>query len=107
MNDDIKKYNRYMRYIATQEISPSQEANRIHTDETKTVFDAFAKHTNLLYIKASPTTTDSQYIQNYVIVTLLGGIFNSPRRSLDFCNYKPRNIETTMNYFDKKTLNLL
>ena len=101
MMDDIKQYNKD---IATQVKSPSQEANWITMNEVKIVFDALTKQANLLYKKANPTTKDLQDIQSYIIVALLGGMYVAPRRSLDYCNFKIKEVDPTMNYLDKKTL---
>ena len=101
MMDDIKQYNKD---IATQEKSPSQEANWITMNEVKTVFDALTKQANLLYKKANPSVKDLQDIQSYIIVALLGGMYVAPRRSLDYCNFKIKEVDPTMNYLDKKTL---
>jgi integrase len=101
MNDDVKEYNRD---ISTQEKSPSQEASWMKTDEIKKVFDTLAKHAMLLYKKESLSTTDLQDIQNYILVALLGGIFIPPRRSLDYTNFKIKNIDPELNYLEKKTM---
>jgi hypothetical protein len=101
MLDDVRHYNKE---ISTQDKSPEQQANWIKTDEVKKVFDQLEKHANLLYKKGSCTTTDIQDIQNYIIVCLLGGMFIPPRRSLDYCNFKIKNIDPALNYIDKKTL---
>jgi len=52
--------------------------------------------------KQKYTLSDLQEIQNYIIIALLGGIFISPRRSKDFCDFKIRNIDVSKdNYMDK------
>jgi hypothetical protein len=101
MMDDIKQYNKD---IATQEKSPSQEANWITMNEVKTVFDALTKQANLLYKKANLSVKDLQDIQSMIIVALLGGMFIAPRRSLDYCNFKIKEIDPAMNYLDKKQM---
>ena len=101
MNDDVKQYNKD---IATQEKSPSQEQSWMKTDEIKKAYDTLAKHAALLYKKESLSTNDLQDIQNYIIVALVSGLFIPPRRSLDYTNFKIKNIDPTLNYLDKKTL---
>ena len=101
MNDDVKQYNKD---IATQEKSPSQEQSWMKTDEIKKAYDTLAKHAALLYKKESLSSNDLQDIQNYIIVALVSGLFIPPRRSLDYTNFKIKNIDPTLNYLDKKTL---
>jgi len=101
MNDDVKQYNSD---ISTQEKSPSQEASWMKTEEVKKVFDSLAKHATFLYKKDTLSTNDLQDIQNYIIVALVGGLLIPPRRSLDYTNFKIKNIDPDMNYLDKKTL---
>ena len=101
MLDDVRAYNKG---IERQEKTPEQEASWIKTDEVKKVFDALQKQANLLYKKESLSSADLQEIQNFVIVSLLSGIFIPPRRSLDYCNFKIREIDPALNYLDKKSL---
>ena len=43
-----------------------------------------------------------QQIQDFIIVALLGGLFIPPRRSLDYCCFKIKNIDLEKdNYLDK------
>jgi integrase len=101
MLGDIKTYNKG---IATQEKTPEQEASWITMDEVKKIYDSLAKQANVLYKKETLSTVDLQEIQNFVIVSLLGGVFIPPRRSLDYTNFKIREIDPALNYLDKKTL---
>ena len=80
MLGDIKTYNNN---ISTQVKTPEQEASWITSEEVKKVFDTLAKQAALLYKKETLSTVDLQEIQNYVLVSLLGGVFIPPRRSLD------------------------
>jgi len=99
MLDDVRAYNKG---IATQEKTPEQEASWIKSDEVKKVFDTLQKQANLLYKKETLSSSDLQEIQNFVIVSLLSGVFIPPRRSLDYCNFKIREIDPAMNFLDKK-----
>ena len=101
MIGDIHTYNKG---IATQEKTPEQEASWITMDEIKKIYDALAKQAAVLYKKETLSSADLQEIQNYVIVCLLGGVFIPPRRSLDFCLFKIKEIAPALNYLDKKTL---
>ena len=100
----IQDCKAYSKQIDTQEKTPSQEESWMKMDEIKKVFDTLAKHAALLYKKESLSTNDLQDIQNYIIVALVAGLFIPPRRSLDYTNFKIKNIDPTLNYLDKKTL---
>ena len=101
MLGDIKTYNNN---ISTQEKTPEQEASWITMDEVKKVFDQLSKQASVLYKKETLSSADLQEIQNFVIVSLLGGVFIPPRRSLDYTNFKIREIDPALNFLDKKTL---
>ena len=46
--------------------------------------------------------TDLQEIQNYIILSLLGGVYVPPRRSKDYTNFKIKNVDKEKdNYIDK------
>jgi hypothetical protein len=98
---DIHTYNKN---ISTQVKTPEQEASWVTMDEIKKIYDALAKQANVLYKKETLSSADLQEIQNYLIIALLGGVFIPPRRSLDYTNFKIREIDPALNYLDKKTL---
>ena len=51
------------------------------------------------------TANEVQQIQNYVLLSLLSGVFIPPRRSLDYCEFKIRNInKMNDNYMDANKL---
>jgi hypothetical protein len=59
----------------------------------------------LAYKKNNLKMSDLQTIQNYIILCLLGGIFIAPRRSLDYTEFKIKNIDKSQdNYLDKTEL---
>ena len=65
----------------------------------------FKKNADLLYKKSSHTPSELQQIQNFVILALMSGVFIPPRRSLDYCEFKIKNIDKKIdNYLDKNTL---
>ena len=101
MLDDVRSYNKG---VATQDKTEAQKENWITSDEVKKVFDTLAKQANLLYKKEHFSTADLQEIQSYIIVCLLGGVFIPPRRSLDYCHFKIKEIDPAQNYLEKKTL---
>jgi hypothetical protein len=102
MLEDIKSYSHE---INKQEKSVAQEANWVDQTELNEVF-ANAKSTAIaLYKKSKLTMSDLQDIQNYIILCLMSGIFISPRRNLDYTEFKIKNIDKEKdNYLDKNEL---
>lgn len=99
MNDDVSNYNKE---IQKQEKSETQRENWITTDEVREVFNRLENDAKILFKKSNKTNADMNQIQNYIIVALLGGIFIPPRRSLDYCAMKIKNIDRDEdNYIDK------
>ena len=48
---------------------------------------------------------DYQYIQKYILLALMGGIFIPPRRSMDWTEFKIKNIDREKdNYLDKNNM---
>jgi len=99
---DIKDYNKE---IDKQEKSDAQKENWVEPAEIKSVWDTLKKNADLLYKKGTLDNADLQAIQPFIILSLLGGIFISPRRSLDFVDFKIKNIsKTDDNFIDKKDM---
>ena len=99
MNEDVNAYNEE---IQKQEKSETQQNNWITTDEIKAVFDVVENDAKILFKKTNKTDADMVQIQNYIILSLLGGVFIPPRRSLDYCAMKIKNINRDEdNYIDK------
>jgi hypothetical protein len=99
MNGDVSDYNKE---IQKQEKSETQKDNWITTDEIREVFNVLEYDAKIIFKKTNKTNSDIQQIQNYIIVALLGGLFIPPRRSLDYCAMKIRNINKDEdNYIDK------
>ena len=99
MNGDVSDYNEE---IQKQEKSKTQRENWIETDEIREVFNRLENDAKILFKKQNKTNADIQQIQNYIIVSLLGGIFIPPRRSLDYCSMKIKNINKDEdNYINK------
>jgi len=102
MGDDIRTYNAD---ISKQEKSETQEANWIEPTDVAKVFTELKRNADLIYKKSHKTPSDIQQIQNYIIIALLGGVFISPRRAKDFCDFKIKNMDTDKdNYIDKKKM---
>lgn len=99
MNGDVSDYNEE---IQKQEKSETQRENWIESDEIREVFNRLENDAKILFKKSNKSNADIQQIQNYVIVSLLGGIFIPPRRSLDYCAMKIKNINKDEdNYINK------
>lgn len=99
MNGDVSDYNKE---IQKQEKSDTQRDNWITTDEIKEVFNRLENDAKILFKKSNKSNADIQQIQSYIIVSLLGGIFIPPRRSLDYCSMKIKNINKDEdNYINK------
>ena len=99
MSDDIKHYNIE---IAKQVKTPEQEASWIEQNEIENVYNDLKANADLLFKKKILSSSDLQQIQNFIILSVLGCIFISPRRSKDYVNFKIKNInKTTDNYLEK------
>ena len=102
MMSDVSDYNKE---INKQEKTETQKDNWVSTEEVKVIYDMFKKNADLLYKKSSHTPSELQQIQNFVILALMSGVFIPPRRSLDYCEFKIKNIDKKIdNYLDKNTL---
>lgn len=99
MLEDIKEYNHE---ISKQEKSETQAENWVNTAEIKTLWENLKRNADLIYKKKHLTTNDLQEIQNYIIISLLGGIFIAPRRSKDFCDFRIKNIDKSKHNFLEK-----
>ena len=100
MMSDITEYEKLME---TNQKSETQKENWLTFDQIMTVLKNLEDETKLLYKKKHLTMSDLQQIQNYVILALLSGKYIAPRRSLDYCCMKVRNIKKNEdNWFDDK-----
>lgn len=97
MMDDIKEYNKEH---AKQEIG--DEDNWIDAKDVEKLYTLLGHNAKLLYKKENINATDLQEIQNYIIISLFGGMYIPPRRSKDYVNIKIKNIDKSKdNYIDK------
>jgi hypothetical protein len=102
MLDDIKDYNHT---ISKQEKTDTQKQNWVAGADIKNLWENLKRNADLLYKKEHKTANDLQEIQNYVILSVLGGMFIAPRRSKDFCDFKINAIDKKKdNYLDKNQL---
>jgi hypothetical protein len=102
MLEDVRNYNKE---IDKQEKSDTQEASWVNSNDVKGIYDELKKTAELLYKKKNLTTADLQQIQNYIIVSVLGGIYIPPRRSKDFVDFKIKSInKETDNFLEKNKM---
>ena len=60
------------------------------------------QNAELLYKKKTRTPHDLQQIQSFIILSLLGGIFISPRRSKDYVDFVIKEVDTNKNNYLEK-----
>lgn len=102
MLDDVRNYNKE---IHKQEKTETQKENWVDVGQIKGVWDGLKKDADLLYKKSSLKPSDLQHLQNFVIMSLLGGVFIPPRRSKDFVDFKIKEIDRDKdNYLDKSKM---
>lgn len=102
MMDDVRNYNKE---IDTQTKSETQKENWIDGGEITSIYSELKRDADAIYKKKSYTPADLQQIQNYVIVSLLGGIHCPPRRSKDYVDFKIKNIDKEKdNYLEKNKM---
>lgn len=104
MMQDIEDYGQE---ISKQEKTPNQVSSWVEPADIKTLWERMKRNVDLLYKKTHLTAGDLQEIQNFVMLSLLGGIFIPPRRALDYCLFKIKleDIDKTKdNYLEKATL---
>ena len=102
MLDDIKEYNKE---ISKQEKNKNQEDSWIDKEEIDKIYSILYHNAKLLYKRDSLSNSDLQEIQNYIIISLLGGIYIPPRRSKDYVDFKISDIDKSEdNYIEKNKL---
>lgn len=102
MLDDVKDYNNE---ISKQEKTPEQVAAWIETDDINKTYEELKNNALLLYKKKHLKPSDLQQIQDFIIISLLGGIFIPPRRSKDYVDFVIKNPDKEKdNYIDKNKL---
>jgi len=92
-NQMLKDIDTYTEDQHKQEKSEKQHDSWVEGDEVKMIYDKLAKEAKLLYKKPELTMSDLQTIQNYIILSLLGGIYIPPRRSKDYVDFKIHDID--------------
>ena len=100
MLEDISSYKGE---IAKQEKSESQEEGWVSKEQIQNLWNSLKKNADLLYKKEVITSPDLQNIQNFVLLSVCGGLLSKPRRSKDWTCFKIRGDidKTADNYMDK------
>jgi len=102
MMEDVKNYNKE---IDTQTKSETQKENWVSADHIKEIYDEFRSNADLLYKKKHLTPTDLQNIQQYIILSLLSGIYIPPRRAKDFVDFLIADVDKQKdNYLEKNKM---
>lgn len=100
MMEDIKTYqDNEMK----QEKTPQQKEDMIPLDDVKALYNNLEHNAKLVLKKTSLTYPDLNTIMQWVMIALTGGVFQAPRRSIDFGNIKWKNYDVKKdNYVDVK-----
>ena len=102
MLEDIGDYNKEQ---SLQVKNEKQNDSWLSNDEIKFLYNRLEKNFKAIMKKESYSMKDLQEIQNYIIVSLLGGIFIPPRRSKDYVEFKINNIDKDKdNYLHKNKM---
>jgi hypothetical protein len=102
MLEDIGDYNKEQ---SLQVKSEKQNDSWLSNDEIKFLYNRLEKNFKAIMKKESYSMKDLQEIQNYIIISLLGGIFIPPRRSKDYVEFKIDNIDKDKdNYINKNKM---
>lgn len=101
MLGDIRDYNKE---IHKQEKTETQKDNWVSGNDIQEVWNDLKTETDLIYKKKNLKPADLQEIQSFIILSLLGGMFIPPRRSLDYCDFVIKGDRDKKNYIDKNEL---
>ena len=100
--NELMKHNiqKQLAETAKQVKTDKQEANWLETQEINDIYDKLAKQVPRLYKEG-----DLQEVQQYILLSLLGGKFIEPRRAKDYYDFKIKNIDKEKdNYLEKGVL---
>lgn len=102
MLEDVRNYNKE---IDTQTKSDTQKENWVNGGDINTIYSELKRDAEAIYKKKAHTSADIQQIQNYIILSLLGGLYIPPRRSKDYCDFRIKNIDKKkQNYLEKNKM---
>jgi len=102
MIDDINDYNIE---IGKQEKNDKQKESWVDNEDIKNIFSELEKESKYIYKKKNKSDRDLQDIQQFIILSLLGGVFIPPRRSKDYVDFKILGIDKNKdNYIENNKL---
>jgi hypothetical protein len=88
--------------------SIEQEENWITQDEIKVIFNTYLKNARYIWNKKNKDSNDLELLNKLVLLALMSGLFIPVRRSLDYSEFKIKNIDPEKdNYLNKKTKSLV
>lgn len=100
MMEDI---NTYKENEMKQEKTPQQEEGMISLEEIKEIYNDLEHNAKQILKKNNLNSNDINAIMKWIIISLTGGLFQAPRRSIDFGNMKFKNYDSEKdNYVDVK-----
>ena len=101
----LKDIEKYVENEHKQEKNEKQDESWVSMDKVRELYNAIQSDANTIYKKDKYKMSDLQEIQDYIIMSLLGGIYIPPRRSKDYVNFKISDIDKDEdNYMSKSTL---
>jgi hypothetical protein len=99
----MKDINDYNHNEMKQEKTPQQQENMIEPEEVEKIFNNLDQHAKIILKKEKLTPTDINELMKWVMLALTGGIFQAPRRSIDFGVMKWKDYDPEKdNYVDVK-----
>lgn len=99
MMSDIKDYKET---ISRNEKTDAQRAAWVTEEDVARKYKELEKDANMLFNKGNVSNPELQRIQNYIILSVLGGMHIPVRRSKDYVDFKIRNVDREKdNYMDK------
>ena len=101
MMKDVSNYNKE---IKNNEKTETQQNAWVTATEIGDLTKTLKKNADKAYRKETLNMDDLQDIQKYIMLVLLGGEFIAPRRSMDWCDFKIKDINKEKdNYISGKT----
>ena len=95
----LQDINSYKQDIGKQEKTESQKENWVDKEDIEKKYKLYKTQANKLFKNKNLNANETQILQNYIILILTSGLFFPPRRSLDWCELKVRDInDKTDNY---------
>jgi hypothetical protein len=86
-----------------QEKTPQQKEGMIEVEEIKEIYDKLEHNAKQVLKKNNLSFNDINSVMQWVIIALTAGLFQAPRRSIDFGNMKFRSYDPEKdNYVDVK-----